>query len=179
METVTLLGNNLLEVAQAEDLTPKHLIIYQTDFNINFIKLKKMKKTILISFLLLSCTLFYGQGSSYNLGFSQVINYDYNTTSNVIGYGEVTVGSITVPSNKVWKITSGTAIRDAVGYATHAGIFVNNNMVFGSGVSASVSPVSNTPIWLSTGTYDVKIKNFDSGARTYKGSLSIVEFNIE
>ena len=60
-----------------------------------------MKKIILVNFLLISYTIFYGQGTSYNLGFSQVINYAYNTTSQVNGYSEVTVGSITVPSNGV------------------------------------------------------------------------------
>ena len=53
----------------------------------------------------MSCSLFYGQGSS-NLGFSQVLNYEY--TSSLSAYSEVTVGTLTVPSNKVWKITSGS-----------------------------------------------------------------------
>ena len=137
-----------------------------------------MKKIILISFLLLSYTIFYGQGTSYNLGFSQVINYDYNTTSQVNSYSEVTIGSITVPSNKVWKITSGSAVNNTTGYGYMCGIFVDNNMVFGPGFGGG-SPISNTPIWLSTGTYNVKFKNFESADRYIKGSLSIVEFNIE
>ena len=54
-----------------------------------------MKKTILISFLLLSSTLFYGQGTSYNLGFSQVkLNFNLTNTTE------------TVPCGKVWKITT-------------------------------------------------------------------------
>ena len=40
-----------------------------------------MKKTILISILLLSSILFYGQGTSYNLGFSQVLNLNFNLTN--------------------------------------------------------------------------------------------------
>ena len=50
-----------------------------------------MKKIILISFLILSCSLFYGQGSS-NLGFSQVKLVGTTTE--------------TVPTGKVWKITN-------------------------------------------------------------------------
>ena len=137
-----------------------------------------MKKIILISFLLLSYTIFYGQGTSYNLGFSQVINYDYNTTSQVNSYSEVTIGSITVPSNKVWKITSGSAVNNTTGYGYMCGIFVDNNMVFGPG-AGNGTPISNTPIWLSAGTYNVKFKNFEASDRYIKGALSIVEFNIE
>ena len=110
-ETVTLLGNNLLEIVQLVDLTLKHLIIYQTDFNIN-LKKKKMKKIFLISFLLLSCTLFYGQGTSYNLGFSQVLNLSFsgNYSTNTIDHRDwINVGTLTVPSNKVHKITNGSS----------------------------------------------------------------------
>ena len=144
--------------------------------------MKKMKKTILISFLLFSCTLFYGQGNSYNLGFSQVLNYDYSPTQ-LNAHDENTVGSLIVPSGRVWKIISGTAVHNTTSYSKPCAIFVNNNMVFGPGVTevqSGLQPISNTPIWLSSGTYSVKFKNYsNSNAVNIKGSLSIVEFIIE
>lgn len=135
-----------------------------------------MKKTILISFLLLSCTLFYGQGSS-NLGFNQVLNYDYS-----IPYSSqllwTSAGTITVPSNKVHKITSGSAYRVANGnsYNSGSGIKVGENIVFLYGDNNDSE--NHCPIWLSSGTYQVYIYA-GIASSTLKGSLSIVEFNIE
>ena len=51
-----------------------------------------MKKIILISFLILTCNLFYAQSTSYNLGFSQAILVEGT--------------SLSVPSGKVWKVVS-------------------------------------------------------------------------
>ena len=105
------------------------------------------------------------------------MNYEYNSSS-IGGYQQTTVGSITVPSGKVWKITSGSAVNNTTGYSYMCGIFVDNNMVFGPG-AGNGTPISNTPIWLSAGTYNVKFKNFEASDRYIKGALSIVEFNVE
>lgn len=133
-----------------------------------------MKKTILISFLLLSCTLFYTQGTSYNLGFSQIQNQEYNSVL-VQNRDELIVGTITVPTNKVWKITSGSSSRSD-GSDGACSICVNNHIVFRRNYNYNES---NTPIWLSSGTYSIKLKNYETSNRYFDGSLSIVEFNIE
>ena len=137
-----------------------------------------MKKTILISFLLLSCVLFYAQGTSYNLGFSQVINYEYSST-NVQGDTETTVDNLVVPSGKVWKITSGTIHRNVNnGYQETCLLLVNQHVVY-SVYSGYNNPNSNCPIWLSSGNYAVKFANTDNNSQVLNGSISIVEFNIE
>ena len=136
-----------------------------------------MKKTILISFLLLSCTLFYGQGTSYNLGFSQVINYEYSST-NVQGDTETTVDNLVVPSGKVWKITSGTIHRNINGYQEACLLLINQHIVYQIG-AGNYNPKSNCPIWLSSGNYAVKFANLDNNSQVLNGSISIVEFNIE
>ena len=138
-----------------------------------------MKKTILISFLLLSCTLFYGQGTSYNLGFSQVLNYEY--TSNLGGYSELTVGTLTVPSNKVWKITSGSLHDNLPQGQYSAALLVGKLTVFEINRSGNYGVANTllTPIWLSSGTYSVKIQNRYQNPLTFSGGLSIVEFNVE
>tara|TARA_B100000963_G_C22412905_1_gene574082 strand:- start:333 stop:743 length:411 start_codon:yes stop_codon:yes gene_type:complete len=136
-----------------------------------------MKKTILISFLLLTCSLFYGQGSS-NLGFNQVLNYNYS--AQFINYDFNSVGSLTVPAGKVWKITSSSTYfkngNSAWIYAT--AIKVGDQIVSGN-YSANGFYQSNTPLWLSNGTYTVYLLCNDNGADNIYGSISIVEFNIE
>ena len=137
-----------------------------------------MKKTILISFLILLCSLFYGQGSS-NLGFNQVLNYEYGPIS-VSGGNETTAGTLTVPSNKVWKITSGSIYHTNNGNHDQAALLVGKLVVFelNSDNNYGVANTVLTPIWLSSGTYSVTIQNRGSGS-SFSGGLSIVEFNIE
>jgi len=133
-----------------------------------------MKKTILFSFLLLSCSLFYGQGSS-NLGFNQVLNYDYSVSRS--GSHFHNVGTLTIGSNKVWKITSGSAYYkdNGIPYEYYSTIKVGEHIVF-----SNYSNIQKlTPIWLPSGTYSVYLKCSYGSADDINGSLSIVEFNIE
>tara|TARA_B100001173_G_C15914843_1_gene515764 strand:+ start:29 stop:448 length:420 start_codon:yes stop_codon:yes gene_type:complete len=119
----------------------------------------------------------FSQGSS-NLGFSQVLNYEYNS-SNIGGYQQTTVGSITVPSGKVWKITSGSCIinpNNSYGCSMRIG----NNIVFqDKGTVQGGGSVNNTPVWLSSGTYSVEIGSFAGITASFRGAISGVEFNIE
>lgn len=126
-----------------------------------------MKKTILISFLLLLCSLFYGQGTSYNLGFSQV-KLVGNTTE-------------TVPSGKVWKITN--VMPSSNSTSSNVDIKVNSNTVrvksmdfYQGGTSTSTPTIGswnllNGAIWLPSGT--------SLSSHTNCQYISVVEFNIE
>ena len=138
--------------------------------------MKTMKKIILISILLLSCCLFYGQGSS-NLGFNQVLNYEYSV--NHTNYNPVNVGTITVPTGKVWKITSGSASRIYGNeyYLSQVTIKVGEHIVSGYGPSGA-SYINFCPIWLGSGSYSVFLTS-SSSVQSMKGALSVVEFNIE
>ena len=125
-----------------------------------------MKKTILISFLLLSCNLFYGQGTSYNLGFSQV---------KLVGNT-----SETVPSGKVWKITN---VMPSTGATTSSvDIEVNGTLVRvkaedyrqNTGTDKSLSSswtILSGAYWLPAGT--------TLAANNNCVYISVVEFNIE
>ena len=140
-------------------------------------KLNIMKKTILILLSLFTFSIGFSQGSS-NLGFSQALNYEYNSSS-IGGYQQSTVGSITVPSGKVWKITSGSCIinpNNSYGCSMRIG----NNIVFqDKGTIQGGGSVSNTPVWLSSGTYSVEIGSFAGISASFRGAISGVEFNIE
>ena len=132
-----------------------------------------MKKLLFILLTTFLSSGIYAQGN--NLQFSQVLNYEYSSVS-VQGYVKTDVGSLTVPQNKVWKISSGSS-EELSGYRDASAIFVNNYLVFSIGNGFS-TPNSNTPIWLNSGTYTVYLLNHESTARFISGALSIVEFNI-
>ena len=125
-----------------------------------------MKKIILISFLLLSSILFYGQGTSYNLGFSQV-KLVGNTTE-------------TVPSGKVWKITN--IMPSTTAATSSVDIKVNGNSVrvkaedyrHSTGQNQSLSSswtILSGAYWLPAGTSLAAHSNCEY--------ISVVEFNIE
>tara|TARA_Y100001954_G_scaffold25598_1_gene23316 strand:+ start:944 stop:1423 length:480 start_codon:yes stop_codon:yes gene_type:complete len=158
------------------------------DFNINFIKMKKMKKIILSCLCVFALSFTYGQGtsSSSNLGFNQVLNYNYSASPGS-AYSWTSAGTLSVPANKVHKITSGSAYRyyngDKLDYSA---IKVGEHIVFtqpqGNNAAAGTS-ILFCPIWLSGGSqgtdYQVYLYSANASSTTLKGSLSIVEFNIE
>ena len=134
-----------------------------------------MKKTILFFLILFSVGLHYGQGStSSNLGFNQILNYAYfKSQPNISDWNYV--GAITVPNDKILKITSGSVYRENNGstYATGGGIKVGSNVIL------STSGELLCPVWLnSNATYNVYLLHNNSASELY-GSLSIVEFNLE
>ena len=136
--------------------------------------MKKMKKIILSCLCLFALTFNYGQGSS-NLGFNQVLNYDYSVSRS--GSHFHNVGTLTVGSNKVWKITSGSAYYKENNYpfSNYTTIKVGEHIVFSSYNNTQIT----TPIWLPSGTYNVYLHCSTGNADNIYGSLSIVEFNIE
>ena len=134
-----------------------------------------MKKTILFFLILFSVGSHYGQGStSSNLGFNQILNYSYfKSQPNTSEWNYV--GAITVPNDKILKITSGSVYRESNGstYATGGGIKVGSNVIL------STSGELLCPVWLnSNATFNVYLLHNNSASELY-GSLSIVEFNLE
>ena len=140
-----------------------------------------MKKTILISILLLSCTLFYGQGTSYNLGFSQVLNLNFSVSYTPSdSYKFTNVGTLTVPNNKIYKITNGSSYytnNDGKNYFATS-MKVGEHVLHESTTSSANSAVYG-PVWLSAGTYNVFVRFVSNSTGSLNAALSIVEFNIE
>ena len=132
-----------------------------------------MKKTLLLLFTFFSFSAAMAQGN--NLQFSEVKYLPFSHSTNT-SHEQSNVGSITIPSNKVWKITSVSAHSvysngqriDAAFFKVHiADIFVES---------------SDFPIWLPTGTYTVFFDH-DSNVSTYQGTtskctISAIEFNL-
>ena len=120
----------------------------------------------LLTFLLVSISATsFAQG---NLQFNQVLNFDYVLLSNGGANGQL-AGTLSVPTNKVWKITSASA-ADELNDGNRL-IRVNNHVLYERRTNGNLS--MNTPYWLSTGNHTVEIFG------TAKiGSLSIIEFNV-
>ena len=145
-----------------------------------------MKKIILSCLCVFALSFTYGQGtsSSSNLGFNQVLNYNYSVSPSSSN-SWTSAGTLSVPANKVHKITSGSAYRIYNGQdkLDYSGIKVDENIVYLAPGSTNGFAVSLTPIWLSGGsqgtTYDVYLFSPSTSSLTLKGSLSIVEFNVE
>ena len=131
-----------------------------------------MKKILLFIFTLFSFSYFFGQGN--NLQFNQVLNFEYSTS--FLTYSPTNVGTITVPTDKVYKIVSGSATRryNGVDHLNYIKIQVGEHVV--SGGESNIS-LNNCPIWLGSGTYNVFISPSYT-TDNMQGALSIVEFNI-
>ena len=130
-------------------------------------------KHLLTLLLVASSAACFAQG---NLQFNQVLNFDYSAT--LSAYGNATVGTLTVPVGKVWKITAASS-RDLGANHFSTSIAVNNHLLYEYryvGNSAAVS--NNTPYWIGTGTHAVKLFNWYSSSMSAAGSLSIIEFNV-
>ena len=142
--------------------------------NIKFIKMKKIFITLVLILIVNSIK---AQG---NLQFNQVKNVEItgttlpNTTQ--IGNPISTLGSITIPIGKVWKIESVTGIKNGQEsndiFGTHVRVLIGNH-------KALVSPgdeIIMFPIWLSAGNYPIKAGSNPLDSLII--SISAIEFNI-
>ena len=115
----------------------------------------------------------YGQG---NLQFNQVISVSFDLTAASSGF--YSLGTLTVPAGKVWKIERTSLDQEYLGnlypqyngssYA-HIGDYVvwNNTTTY---------PQHLFPLWLAEGTYPMTCSPGNSG--TYHLAVSAIEFNV-
>ena len=133
-----------------------------------------MKNILLILAIAFSSASF-AQG---NLQFNQVLNLTY--TNNFTNFGNATVGSITVPVGKIWKIESGSSHTFVSGpnkpYPVGMSLFLGDFCVI-SVESGNYGSVVNYPIWLSAGVYSVVMNAYQTSGNL-KCALSVIEFNI-
>ena len=129
-----------------------------------------MKKIILTVLTIITIWGVNAQGN--NLQFNQVINQTFtvNVTANERWFASST---ITVPIDKVWKITSSSA------YASD--INVSNERYYSGGyikIGDHVVKESNFPVWLSSGTYTIWLSVLTTSCPKITGSISAIEFKI-
>lgn len=132
-----------------------------------------MKRIILITICFVALQL-SAQG---NLQFNQVIN---QSLVGSVGTTLQSVGSITVPAGKVWKIEAVSYTFVSVyrqngtsGYWAYIGDY----LVY-DGYTGNFSNINNTfPLWLKAGTYDVTARA-SSSYPNGTVAISAIEFNV-
>lgn len=144
-----------------------------------------MKKLIFIAICLVSLNL-SAQG---NLQFNQVVTTNLTGSSTGAGAKSWQTLNVTVPVNKVWKITSASCRIQNAAYNTLYGGAGNNQVwilideapIAENSTSGSRWIVNNsTPLWLQEGAHTIKIEGNLSITEnvTVFGKVSILEFNI-
>jgi hypothetical protein len=135
-----------------------------------------MKILFLIIFFLTSLEMF-AQG---NLQFNRVVNLKYSVACNTSA--NTTVATVTVPTDKVWKIESASisALSGWFRSIDLLNLYVDSHMLVqgGGNLSTSSPTYSSCPVWLSAGTYPVIVANYTGSSYTAVSSLSIIEFNV-
>ena len=139
-----------------------------------------MKKIIILALLISVCKI-NAQG---NLQFNDVKNIEITGTTSPfdpnIGVPISTIGTITVPTGKVWKIESTSVKENNLNSLAGNGSFVlllNNHVAYSTYQGNSGFPFVFLPIWLSAGSYQVKISSGAPQINTI-ASISAIEFNI-
>jgi hypothetical protein len=140
-----------------------------------------MKKIIITIVLLIAVNTIKAQG---NLQFNQVKNieitgttlpYDPNTAVPIS-----TIGTITVPTGKVWKIES-TSVKEnnlnAIYTTSSFVLLLNSHVAYATNQGTNNQPFVFLPIWLSAGSYQVKISS-QAAQMSAIASISAIEFNI-
>ncbi|MDC0338649.1 hypothetical protein OAN33_03825 [Flavobacteriales bacterium] len=142
-----------------------------------------MKKIILCLVLTLGFGFFsIAQG---DLQFNQVINETYSGVGSGNSNSRINIGSITVPSGKVWKVqtasitmatgTNGSYVFNGSSYYNHT-VYIGDNMVFMYMDSPDEALGQLLPLWLGPGSYDVGCAQGLSV--NAKIAISAIEFNV-
>ena len=134
-------------------------------------------KILVLSFFLFPFSFLFSQG---NLQFNKVWNLKYTVAAP--NNANTTVGTITVPANKVWKIESASiSIVAGLNYNSEkVNLYVDGHLlVLGGGTSTTNAQIySACPLWLSSGIYPIIVANWVGSPYTTISSLSVIEFNI-
>jgi hypothetical protein len=137
-----------------------------------------MKKYLSILSFLMCLNFMFGQGN--NLQFSRALFEDYtvNTTSGSDYF--VISNAFSVPTDKVWKITSLSASRTSPNQyiSNDIGISKSGLQKYSSINTSSVNGTGHSVVlWLPEGSYDLRIySTINNGA--HNAILSGIEFNI-
>jgi hypothetical protein len=143
--------------------------------------MKKYFQTYLFLLSLIIGKISFSQGN--NLQFNRAIFSELSQSVGANIYNGVTIGTITVPQGKVWKLERVSLIGNfpcGVGqtdYSIFQAILFINNLVIGEYGNYE----GFFPIWLPEGTYNFK-SNVTGGCTNYPYNLKVsyngIEFNL-
>ena len=135
--------------------------------------------------LFLSLSLLFGvlsfASAQGNLQFNQVIVQDFTAT--ISSWTTATVGTITVPAGKVWKVEHADLWRQnslRQTYDHEYSLFINNILIHrAKGSTGSGNNYTDRlPVWLPAGTYSIIISNEDSSSKDFVADINAIEFNV-
>ncbi|MBT3421201.1 MAG: hypothetical protein HOD63_05115 [Bacteroidetes bacterium] len=137
-----------------------------------------MKKGIFILLtLLFSGISSFTVNAQNNLQFNEAVFLEISGigTTSVMGIYEIKSDTIIIDSGKVWKIESARANTLSILTINSAYITVNSKIITGNR-GAELASVPVFPIWLTAGSYIIKLISTSSD-ESY-GFISAIEFNI-
>ncbi|MFT5859969.1 MAG: hypothetical protein ACI865_002076 [Flavobacteriaceae bacterium] len=93
-----------------------------------------------------------------------------------------TVGTITVPAGKVWKVEHCSAwYMFPPGRRTLAdrpSVYIGDIVVLAANGGGNVTNYSLMPVWLPSGTYNIYVSNEDGTAHVFTTTINAIEFNV-
>ena len=134
-----------------------------------------MKKIILT--ILTTITILGVNAQGNNLQFNRAFNYEY---SQLCSFEDqlYSAGNITVPQNKVWKITH-SSVYNSDTYSYSGSLLIDNiKVTAGRLASSSANELSNGIIWIKSGNYTVYLVSTSTSNQTIISTISGIEFNI-
>lgn len=120
-----------------------------------------------------------------NMQFNQVIRTKFTVSSGSSGLLN-TVGTISVPQNKVWKIESGSIFHEYNQIDKMEELFVDGQLLFyWIGIDYQSNQINapfvfnSAPIWLPAGSYPITFRQqpYTTGG-PFTIAISALEFNI-
>ena len=133
-----------------------------------------MKKLILT--IVTTITIWGVNAQGNNLQFNRAFNYEYSQLCSLENQ-LYSAGNITVPQNKVWKITHSSVYSSSAN--NFLGTFFIDNILVNLGNSRGQTYVRNPGIiWLNSGNYTVYLSSTYGSAQNIKSTISGIEFNI-
>ena len=136
-----------------------------------------MKKLILT--IVTTITIWGVNAQGNNLQFNRAFNYEYSQVCSVEDQ-LYSAGNITVPQNKVWKITHSSVYNSTD--VSDSGSFLIDNIKVSIGrlATGSTSQSNDGIIWLNSGNYTVYLVSTSTSTSisNIKSTISGIEFNI-
>ena len=133
-----------------------------------------MKKIILT--ILTTITIWGVNAQGNNLEFNRAFNYEYSQLCSLEDQ-LYSAGNITVPQNKVWKITHSSVYSSSI-ISYEGTLFIDNIKVCAGRIEASGASEKGGILWLKSGNYSVYLMSTSTSNQDIKSTISGIEFNI-
>ena len=133
-----------------------------------------MKKIILT--ILTTITIWGVNAQGNNLQFNRAFNYEYSQVCSVEDQ-LYSAGNITVPQNKVWKITH-SSVYSSTNASYSGALLIDNIKVSAGRIGSSGDSEKGGILWLKSGNYSVYLMSTSTSNQDIKSTISGIEFNI-